>query len=354
MQTLTILALLMLLVFGLMGLSLPSSIELARNQSLELTVCHAGPPKCDFAKIQEAIDAAPEGAAIRIGAGIYTEKLLIRDKSLRLIGVGQEKVFLKHLGKHPASLEIMATERPTQIWIEGLSLEGQEDPETTSFRGIGIAIEGWVQALLRRLTITDYSFGIFIVPGADKLLLSIFKPQVIIKEALISRNHHGISAASLTHTHIYRTTITENGIGILGGGFLLEQSTVTKNQMAGIKVSFSTYFPRSGQEKIETKYNLISENGVGVWLFAGVVPPLRPPEPKPGEVPPLAIILSNQIVANREYGISLQTARCLAIDERWQPESLPIQVEGWENEMRDNGKGDLCPADYPWPPGFRK
>jgi hypothetical protein len=27
---------------------------------------------------------------------------------------------------------------------------------------------------------------------------------------------------------------------------------------------------------------------------------------------------------------------------------------GRDNEIRDNGKGDLCPADYPWPAGFKK
>jgi len=30
------------------------------------------------------------------------------------------------------------------------------------------------------------------------------------------------------------------------------------------------------------------------------------------------------------------------------------EITGSGNEFRNNNKGDLCPADYPWPPGFRK
>ncbi len=30
------------------------------------------------------------------------------------------------------------------------------------------------------------------------------------------------------------------------------------------------------------------------------------------------------------------------------------EIIGSGNIFRNNGKGDLCPADYPWPPGFRK
>jgi hypothetical protein len=30
------------------------------------------------------------------------------------------------------------------------------------------------------------------------------------------------------------------------------------------------------------------------------------------------------------------------------------EITGGGNEFRNNNKGDLCPPDYPWPPGFRK
>ncbi|WP_205006295.1 hypothetical protein, partial [Escherichia coli] len=30
------------------------------------------------------------------------------------------------------------------------------------------------------------------------------------------------------------------------------------------------------------------------------------------------------------------------------------EITGSGNIFRNNGKGDLCPPDYPWPPGFRK
>ncbi|MFN4217723.1 MAG: hypothetical protein ACK4HB_00315 [Candidatus Bipolaricaulia bacterium] len=94
--------------------------------------------------------------------------------------------------------------------------------------------------------------------------------------------------------------------------------------------------------------NDISENGVGVilsatsedaagsWLWMG----------------------GNKITQNKEYGVMILKKECstsflhpeLALGK----ESAFIRVFGGNNELSGNLKGDLCPADYPWPPGFRK
>ncbi|HET91852.1 MAG TPA: DUF11 domain-containing protein [Chloroflexi bacterium] len=38
----------------------------------ELRVCPAGPPTCDYATVQAAVDAANDGAVIKVAAGVYT------------------------------------------------------------------------------------------------------------------------------------------------------------------------------------------------------------------------------------------------------------------------------------------
>ncbi|MDH7504895.1 MAG: hypothetical protein QHH25_01970, partial [Candidatus Acetothermia bacterium] len=53
------------------------------EQAPILTVCPSG---CQFAKLQEAIEAASEGDSIQIGAGIYRENLVIR-KRVTLTGI---------------------------------------------------------------------------------------------------------------------------------------------------------------------------------------------------------------------------------------------------------------------------
>ncbi len=344
-------ALALLFLIGLMGLSSPGDTSRIGGKGLELTVCPQGPPACDFAKIQDAIDAAPEGATIRIGEGTYVEGLIIR-KSVRLIGVGQEKVLIKlPMPQKPMdpvlSIWIEAAEEPIQVWIEGLSL-GELDavlPNPDDEMGWGIGIVGWAQVILRRLTISGYTNGLFVTTERrqEESSLVLLKPQVIIEEATISHNFFGISTG-LAPVHIWNTILAENEVGIFGSEFLLEESTITKNRLAGIWAGMSPW----KLEAVEIEDSLISENGVGILLDASFLP-----ESKAEGIKSFAMISFNHLFGNREYGVAIRTARC-PMPELEKLESLPIQVEGFGNEMRDNAKGDLCPADYPWPPGFKK
>jgi hypothetical protein len=96
----------------------------------ELTVCPEGPPACQFKKIQDAINAAPEVPSVsswvdeppqlplvRIFAGTYEEKVQIIAKNVWLRGEGQ--VILR-----PG---IFVAGFLTAIGIEGLSIQGRID-----------------------------------------------------------------------------------------------------------------------------------------------------------------------------------------------------------------------------------
>ncbi len=50
----------------------PEVVAESRAPDAVHTVCSAGPPSCDYAVIQEAVDAAGEGDEIRVAGGIYT------------------------------------------------------------------------------------------------------------------------------------------------------------------------------------------------------------------------------------------------------------------------------------------
>jgi len=344
MKALKVLALFILL--SLMGVSSLMTVGQPGNRSLELTVCPQGPPICDFARIQEAIDAAPEGTTIRIKEGTYVERLVIR-KSLRLIGIGQERVFLKRVMPEQSPQEwleptlMIEGDRIIQVWIEGLSIVGplsavvKEPPIIIE----GITMKGQMQVVLQKLTVSGHSFGISIIGD----------PQAILQEVTLSRNVGGILIAGRTmsavQSLIRNSTITENEIGIAGSDFVLEGSTITKNQ--GFGISISPWLPQSATRILKS---IIAENKSGIWVNSWWRPPPPPPwEPLPaGE--PLVEIYLNRIVGNREYGVVIQTAECTGI----RFESGPLRMTGGGNEMRDNQKGDLCPADYPWPPNFKK
>jgi len=61
----------------------------------------------------------------------------------------------------------------------------------------------------------------------------------------------------------------------------------------------------------------------------------------------------NRIIYNRGYGVAINGFSCRVRegDIRALRSGEPEVVEGQDNEIHDNGD-DLCPDDYPWPPGF--
>lgn len=60
-----------------------------------LTVCPQGPPACQFSKIQEAINAAADGAIIMIAPGLYIEREFLKiSKDLSLLGSDPRSVRL--------------------------------------------------------------------------------------------------------------------------------------------------------------------------------------------------------------------------------------------------------------------
>lgn len=57
-------------------------------------------------------------------------------------------------------------------------------------------------------------------------------------------------------------------------------------------------------------------------------------------------LYENKIWNNRGCGVRI---------EKTLPQWEKLQgIEGQGNWLADNGRGDLCPPDYPWPPGFQK
>jgi hypothetical protein len=78
---------------------------------------------------------------------------------------------------------------------------------------------------------------------------------------------------------------------------------------------------------------------------------------------PLTIEISeNRIEDNEAWGLALNLipgwdSRPDQCNTRFMDDEYfftDLEITGNGNNFRNNGKGDLCPPNYPWPPGFRK
>jgi parallel beta-helix repeat protein len=116
-----------------------------------------------------------------------------------------------------------------------------------------------------------------------------------------------------------------------GGYILVEDSVITDNTERGIYTH--------NQGRTELRNNLIQDNGMGV-LVAHAEKGLW--------------LKNNRILRNREWGVALVRSPCVENPPQSPAFIFPIIIQGQDNEIRDNGKGNLCPEDYNWPADFIK
>jgi hypothetical protein len=304
----------------------------------------------DFPTIQTAIDAVAEGGTVLIGPGEYRENIQIT-KSLHVIGSDQERVRIYGLDDQKPVVYVRS-QFPLQLFLQRLTITREHLPDPNlppSFipPGTGIFLGGPIQAAFRQLTVTNQISGVVAFPLLEyNEELLYFQPQVILEEVSLAHNGGAVLALS-THLIIVRSNISENELGIMGDSIYLTHSTVRKNRVWGIVLSLSSsaYGP---QYLGALQNNEISENGVGVILGAMS-------EDAAGS---WLRMYENKIVRNQEYGVMILKSVCPTSPPHpelaFGRESAFIRIFGWNNELHDNLQGDLCPADYPWPPGFRK
>lgn len=110
-----------------------SSLTFEQQQPLPIiSVCPQGPPICQFSRIQEAINAAPEPespvysptAEIRVAPGVYEENLQLIQKVALLRGTSKDQVILRPpLKDHPTVLIVGAIMSGWAL-LEGFTIEG--------------------------------------------------------------------------------------------------------------------------------------------------------------------------------------------------------------------------------------
>lgn len=130
-------------------------------------------------------------------------------------------------------------------------------------------------------------------------------------------------------------TVLGNGDGVALFGtdetsFTLENSALQENR--GVSWGAGLLIVTTG--RVEVEGSLISQNQNGIVL--------RVANP--------AKIDNNRILENEDWGVAVQQAPCFEVPVV----DAPRVIQGLDNEIHGNSKGDLCPPDYNWPSNFIK
>ncbi len=193
-------------------------------------------------------------------------------------------------------------------------------------QGFGVVVGLAASVELTGNRIEDNLFGVGATKARDPTSNQFLIPQLTAQENQIKENGWGIWLRGAEAT-LKDNEIAQNDVIALPIDLRLVAWLEWLFPASGVLV-------QSGQPLLQS--NRITQNSLGIVLQEQSSPTM----------------LGNQILNNAQYGIALYLKPCF--DQLAAEIAFQGKVLGEANELSGNGQGDLCPADYPWPPGFRK
>ncbi|MDW8030619.1 MAG: right-handed parallel beta-helix repeat-containing protein [Candidatus Bipolaricaulota bacterium] len=312
-----------------------------------ITVCPEGPPTCQFTKIQDAINSAPEdfshpslinpAAIIQVAPGVYEESLLILNKSVILRGADRDRVFLRPPKNKNDSrrdfFSIFISGSYVIVDISGFTIQGAP----IAIMGVG----GWP---VSGVAITENRFeksGIGIY-GTDS-------PIYIERNAFLSCS--GIEAAYVGWLRILKNAFDDcwrYNINIEGASLLSAEKPrvlIAENMEAIVRISAGSHdivirentLSVSDSEVVTIIGNVIHEgSGVVVYNSRDIVISANQIENNRGngitieylynQKEPSVQIVNNRIIRNDRFGILTEKLEYVTV------------CQG--NEIRENREGD--------------
>jgi hypothetical protein len=287
----------------------------------------------DYPKIQEAIDAAPDGSIILIGPGEYPESLMIT-KSLTLQGSG------------PLETVIVGTEAPLQdtrgavVYIQGgeilleiiqVTLRGLTiQASFTESPDVAVRVEGRAEVTLQENHLYGAA-GIITFGLLEEVRLSLLRNTII-------SSVYGIAIGVYTQIFMHGNVIRAQGEGRRIFGLWLigfSQVLMIEERIEGWQTGISI-----GASWVSIQESVIEGNRDGIVVASAFS---------------LLELSRSKVINNDRYGVAIEDERCFPeLKEVGLPSELPLAIQGGGNIISGNGTADLCPEDYPWPEGFRK
>ena len=289
----------------------------------------------------QAIEAAPEGATIQLGSGVFYELRGIIDKSLTIRGTrGSDPAAILTLinAVEPGTLfTIQAANHPVNVILEDLLIQSSV-----------VSIAPFIKAMGNGLSIQGSSEG-----NPDQLKV-IFRNSALTTVGT-AINTHGKAQLALQSNEIKSASLVLYSQD--GSELIVQDNEIFVLADYGLS-GLSVVFLREVDARFER--NLISQDPerklAGISALGGRYSFIE----NRVEGHAAGVILGGKVVADFQrnlfsenvVGLVLQAPPCA------QDPAPEIRFEGFitgsENQFTYNSKADLCPAlnEFPWPPGF--
>jgi hypothetical protein len=298
------------------------------------------------------------------GAEALLEQVVIRNAHYGVVVKRGASLTLRHSILHN-------WRRGFQIWgtatIEDSSIYNQDIYESESSE-VAVLIEGG-QAFFRRNWVSIFHVAPYGIPPhrigdfVDRAIEASDSELVIENNHIVGDLHHGIylsrgKAVIRANLLVYRGgNEFSTGLEIWFAEAMVEGNTIIGLMPHGVGIQINP------EAQVVLKQNRLSRNGIGIEV-SGAGARLIENEiyanktgiqltPREGADARAQVeLVRNKINQNEECGVAAQSPRYVEGQKVY--EIFRGQLEGGGNEIQDNLRSDLCPADYPWPPGFRK
>ncbi len=190
---------------------------------LVMAACGTAQPYCtmtvsSWQSLQTILDAAPPGAVICLGAGVWAQGVSLKDKILTIWGAGPEQTVL------------MGSEN-----TDGLRILGQS---VVTVRGLAIYNfrDGIVISNLSRAVIRD----VWVAKSAQYGLHALGRSETTLENSFISYNRGGILAEDAAHVTVLYSQIFENAedgiwLDFASWGWLAD-NTIQGNGRYGVRL----------------------------------------------------------------------------------------------------------------------
>lgn len=211
----------------------------------------------------------------------------------------------------PSNAGWVALKNCKNITVQGLNLNRSGD---------GLALYNTVSSTIKSNVIANNAYGIS---------LHNSNGNAIVENKIVGSKNYGIYLTSSSNNSIARNQINEDSEGVrieYGYNNTINQNEITANSLAGLFAS--TLHANNVTDITLVSQNIISKNGIGVWVYGGSS---------------LTIVLNN-ITDNLDWGMKLESSQKDNIIHHNNfvdnnvTEKLQVCITGFWNQTFDGGK----------------